>query len=299
MHNTLSSITFAFALLLQESAQQIPNNTSLLEDSTVGWLSAQTALIVVDMWDTHWCRPAAMRASHLVPRIDTFVRAARKKGAVIIWAPSNVVRRYARSGARRRTLQLPKSELPPPTHAPLFLPNPARRKGPRAPANGADDHILNDAAFLEEIGPPPLNTSTRHGCDDPNSLGPATTHTRQHKGLHIDNGLDYMVTSNRPAGRYELQSVIARHGVRYLLYVGVHANLCLLKGRPWSIAAMRLSGWPRERLAVVSELTDVLYTPEDAPHVDHSTAMRMHMAYIEACCAATVSAHSLLRDVQH
>lgn len=55
---------------------------------TQRWSPTQTAILVVDMWNFHGCRPAMLRARELVGHINQVISAARQRGALIIHVPS-------------------------------------------------------------------------------------------------------------------------------------------------------------------------------------------------------------------
>ena len=55
----------------------------------------KTAIIVIDMWDDHWCKSAARRVGELAGPLNGVLEKARAKGVFIIHAPS----RNHRSGA--------------------------------------------------------------------------------------------------------------------------------------------------------------------------------------------------------
>src|SRR5687767_11115483 len=45
------------------------------------WDPKQTAVIVIDVWDKHWCQGANRRVAEMVGRMSDFVNAARDRGA--------------------------------------------------------------------------------------------------------------------------------------------------------------------------------------------------------------------------
>ena len=46
----------------------------------VEWEPAETALIICDMWDDHWCKSAARRVGEMVGPLNKVVKKAREKG---------------------------------------------------------------------------------------------------------------------------------------------------------------------------------------------------------------------------
>ena len=65
-------------------------------------------------------------------------------------------------------------------------------------------------------------------------------------------------------------------------------------GRPWAIEKVRSLGWPRDNVAVVRELVDVMYTPKDPPYVSHAEGLALHTAYVEKFWGGSVSMYDAL-----
>src|SRR5262245_19000326 len=68
----------------------------------VEWKVAETAVIVCDMWDDHYCKCAAQRVGVMVPRMNAVLTAARDHGVQIVHAPSGTVDLYADTPFRKR-----------------------------------------------------------------------------------------------------------------------------------------------------------------------------------------------------
>lgn len=75
----------------------------------------QTAVLICDMWDNHWCRGAAKRVNEMVMIMAPVVEAARAGGIRIIHSPSDVMDFYKDYPQRKRMLELP--QVPPPEPA--------------------------------------------------------------------------------------------------------------------------------------------------------------------------------------
>ena len=65
------------------------------------WDPKQTALIICDMWDDHWCKSAARRVVELADPLNQVVQQARDRGVFIIHAPSSVTGFYKGTPQRR------------------------------------------------------------------------------------------------------------------------------------------------------------------------------------------------------
>ena len=58
------------------------------------WLPSQTAIIICDMWDKHWCTGATQRVGEMAPYINEVIATGRKKGILIVHAPSDCMDYY-------------------------------------------------------------------------------------------------------------------------------------------------------------------------------------------------------------
>jgi nicotinamidase-related amidase len=148
----------------------------------------ESALLICDMWDTHWCKTAAERANVLAERIDAAVKDARRTGVQIIHSPSGTLEFYVDAAQRQTMASIPSVDLP----EPLDLPDPA------LPIDDSDG-----------------------GCD----TGECKRHrpwTRQHPAIEITGG---DVISDDGA---EVYALMHRRGIKSLFFTGVHINMCVL-----------------------------------------------------------------------
>ncbi len=83
-------------------------------DKKVEWEAKKTALIICDMWDDHWCKSASRRCGELTPAINDVVKLARKRGVLIIHAPSSVTAFYKDTPQRKLALDAPFAKTPVP-----------------------------------------------------------------------------------------------------------------------------------------------------------------------------------------
>src|SRR5687768_8117854 len=71
-------------------------------ERAVEWNVAETAIVVCDMWDDHHCKIAAQRVGVMAPRMNQVLTAARDRGVMIIFAPSETMNIYAGLAYRTR-----------------------------------------------------------------------------------------------------------------------------------------------------------------------------------------------------
>ena len=212
--------------------------------------TSQMAIIICDMWDAHWSRGAAERVDAMAPRMNQVVQAARRTGVQIIHAPSDTLTFYTETPARERMTAGPRVDPPQP------LPH--------------DD--------------PPLPVDDSDGGSD---TGPEKTYrawSRQHPAIEIqdedgisDDGL-------------EIYSFLQRFGIRTVLIMGVHTNMCVLN-RSFGIKA--LVRWGVDAV-LVRDLTDALYNPAKCPYVSHDEGTRLVVEYIEKHWCPTIAGEDLI-----
>ena len=61
---------------------------------------SKLAILVIDVWDSHWCSSAAQRMDKLAVRLNLFLKRMRRCGVKIIHAPGGVTGKVAEKGAR-------------------------------------------------------------------------------------------------------------------------------------------------------------------------------------------------------
>jgi len=105
-----ASISQAFA---QETGQEIKVSlqkriSSDLEEGAFNvvndiqqWNTNETAIIICDMWDKHWCSGATNRVAEMAPVLNNVISVARKKGVLVVHAPSDCIDYYKNFPGRK------------------------------------------------------------------------------------------------------------------------------------------------------------------------------------------------------
>jgi nicotinamidase-related amidase len=213
--------------------------------------ASQTTIIVCDMWDNHWSRGAAERVDQMAPRMNSVLIAARAKGVRIIHAPSDTMGYYAESPARRRLRAAP------------YMSPPAEVERPAPPLPIDDSDSGSDTGESEQV----------------------RAWTRQHPALEIHHNVDGVSDSGQ-----EIYNYLQQHGIRHVLIMGVHTNMCILNR---SFGIKQLVKWG-VNVALVRDLTDALYNPAMAPYVDHDAGTQLVVSYIEKFWCPSVTSDVLL-----
>jgi nicotinamidase-related amidase len=215
------------------------------------WRTEETGLLLCDVWDLHWSRGATERLNAMIPRMNRVVNAARSRGVRIIHAPSDTMEFYEGSPARRRIREIDLAPEP-------------------EPLNHVD---------------PPLPIDDSDGGSDTGETSQHWAWSRQHPGIDIDEDRD--VLSDDGSAIY---SYMQASGIRNLLLMGVHTNMCVL-GRSFAIKAMVRRGVP---VALLRDLTDTMYNPALRPYVPHDEGTRLVVEFIEAFWCPTILSEELL-----
>ena len=74
---------------------------------------AETAIVICDVWDRHWCAGSSVRCDAIARKMAPVVAAARAKGVQILHAPSDCMDFYAGTPQRLRVQLAPKVTAPP------------------------------------------------------------------------------------------------------------------------------------------------------------------------------------------
>jgi nicotinamidase-related amidase len=223
----------------------------------VSWKASETAVIVCDMWDDHWCKGAARRCAELAPKLDAFLKAARAAGALVVHAPSDVVRFYEGTPQRARAMQAPA--------APTSLEWRWRRHDP------------------QKEGPFPIDDSD-NGCDD---QPPCPIVTRPPPWKRQIAAIEIAPEDAISDQGREIYNLFVRRGVRNVFMTGVHTNFCVL-GRSFGIRQMTTAGL---NVVLVRDLTDSLYNPRKRPFVSHDRGTELVVEHIERYwCPSVLSA---------
>src|SRR5258708_6227457 len=69
---------------------------------------SETAIVICDMWDKHWCSGATQRVGVLAQKMVPVLAAARQRGILVIHAPSETMDFYKDHPGRLRILGLEK-----------------------------------------------------------------------------------------------------------------------------------------------------------------------------------------------
>ena len=150
--------------------------------------AAQSAIIICDMWDKHWCGGATKRVAELAHRMDPVLQQARAAGVLVIHAPSDTMAFYKDAPQHFLVLNAPKAKPPP------------------------------DLKIPDQ--PLPIDDSDG-GCDTPGDHEHQAW-SRENPILSI--GVNDAISDNGA----EIYNLMRQRGINTLFVMGVHTNMCIL-----------------------------------------------------------------------
>lgn len=219
------------------------------QTSAVTWKAEQTAVVVCDMWDKHWCPESTARVGELAPVMNRVIRKAREKGMLIIHCPSSCMDFYQDTPQRKLAQAAPavKTKVPLQTWCHL-------------------DESIEGSLPIDD---------TDGGCESP--VKSYRAWTRQHPAIEISDG-DAITDSA------EAFYLMKQKGITNVIVMGVHTNMCVL-GRPFSIRQMVQQG---QNVVLMRDMTDTMYNPKMRPKVSHFTGTDLIIDHIERNWCPTV-----------
>lgn len=235
--------------------------------------ATQTALLLCDVWDSHWCRGARERLEPLLPKMNAAVHAARDAGVLIIHAPSDTMEFYDGHPARLRALAVEPVE--PESKLPAFATARDSLVGEIFAADGDEP----------EYDPPLPVDATDHGTTAAEN-DPYKAWKSQHADIDIDGECDLI---SDEGGR--VFACLQARGIDRLLILGVHTNMCVLHR---SFAIKQMSRWGMS-MALLRDLTDTMYSPARPPYVSHDEGTRLVVEYAEKFWCPSLDSGDILR----
>ncbi len=228
------------------------------------WNPKETALIICDMWDDHWCKSAARRVTELAGPMNEVVNAARAKGVLVIHSPSSVVNFYKDTPQRKRAQNAPFARSPVPLST-------SERWGTM--------WCWPDSSRESDL---PIDDSDM-GCDCAAKCKIRDAWTRQISTIEIAD-VDAITDNGQ-----ETFNLLQSRGIDNVILMGVHLNMCVL-GRPFGIRQMVKVG---KNVALMRDMTDTMYNPEKKPQVNHFEGTDLVIEHVEKFWCPSISSSDI------
>jgi nicotinamidase-related amidase len=237
------------------------------------WQPEQTAVIVCDVWDYHHSINAVRRLEEMLPRLNALLMEARKRGAVIIHAPSDCMPHYEGHPARIRAIDVAKTSLP--TDIAAWC--------SKIPSEELAIYPVDQSDGGEDDDP----EEHQHWADKLKSLGrnPGMPWKAQSPSIEVDANQDFI--SDRGD---EVWNILVDRKIKHVIMTGVHTNMCVL-GRPFGLRQLVKQ---KMDVVLVRDLTDSMYNPNRWPFVDHFTGNDLVIAHVEKYVCPTITSDQIV-----
>lgn len=226
--------------------------TSVIADGAQIWKANETAIIICDMWNEHWCKGATERVTEMAPAINNVISIARRNGVLIVHAPSDCMDYYKDYPGRKLAL---KYKL----------------------AKNKEVLIQEDNLKSEKGAIWPLDQSDG-GCDDVPQCKERKAWVHEIDLIQITDK-DIISDSGD-----ELGAIFYDKGIKNVILMGVHTNMCVI-GRTFGLRNMMRLGM---NTVLMRDLTDVMYNSRKWPHVPHFEGTVLLTKYIETYVCPTI-----------
>ena len=232
------------------------------ENKKMAWKPEETAIIICDMWDEHWCRGMTDRVAEMAPKINEMVLLARKNGVAIIHSPSDNMDFYEGTPQRNRMTNMKIADW----------------------AKDIPGWYHIDPLKETEL---PIDDSDE-GCDDypkcENKNGKVWSRQINTIAIDREDGI-----SDEGS---EILSYFEQKGIKNVIMTGVATNICVL-GRSFGIRSHIKAGL---NVILVRDLTDSMYNPEMPPFVSHDEGTQLVVEHIEKYWCPSVLSKDLVQN---
>jgi len=254
-----------------DSKLQLTQRSRSKEDPKAGpiekaaeWDAKETAVVICDMWDKHWCISASRRTAEIAPQINALANAVRAKGGLIIHCPSDTMKFYEGTPQRLLAMTAPKATPPTPLKGWRYL-EPARE------------------------GTLPIDDKDGGCDDDPTCPKPQNKQWPWTREIAtIEMGSKDAVTQDGA----EVYNLFKQHGIKHVIVCGVHLNMCVL-GRTFAIR--QLTDWKFD-VVLARDLTDSLYNPKQPPFVTHAKGTELMVEHVEKFWCPTITVDQVVQQ---
>ncbi len=226
------------------------------------WDPKQTAIIICDMWNQHWCKGATSRVAEMTPRLNEVITAARSQGMLIVHAPSDCMNYYKDHPSRKLALKYSNKKY--------------------------EKLIDNSNLDSEKDAVWPIDQSD-DGCDDTIKCKGGSPWKKEIDGLQIKEEVDAVSDSGA-----EIAALFDKKGIKNVILTGVHTNMCVI-GRTFGLRSMVRLG---KNVVLMRDMTDAMYNSKMRPVVNHFTGVSLVVEYIEKYVCPTILSTDILGGKQ-
>jgi nicotinamidase-related amidase len=232
-----------------------------------------TAVIVIDMWDTHHCYNAVKRVEEMAPRMNEVVEKCRAMGMTIVHAPSSCMDPYKDHPGRKLAKEAPTAKNLPKGIDVWCHKIPSEDKGKYpldASDGGCDSDPIEQAKHKEAL----IKLGRNPGSPWKSQYAVLKMHDSD---IISDSGV-------------EIWNVLEDRKINDVIILGVHTNMCVL-GRPFGLRQMAKNG---KHVVLMRDMTDTMYNPKMSPYVNHYKGTSLIIEHIEKHVCPTITSDQII-----
>lgn len=233
---------------------EIEQGAFYIANEIQAWKPCETAIIICNMWDRHWCIEEERRVTEMAPSMNNVISIAREKDILIVHAPSQCMAFYKN--------------------------DPARKLGQKYKSKKAQRLISGAKLDSENNAVCPLGQSDGNCSDSPGyKLGtPCPPCTRQ---IDLINISDKDAIS---ASGVEIGGLFYHNGIKNVILIGVRTDIGVLQSSFGLRNMVRLG----MNVVLMRDLTDTMCDSKESPGVNHFTRNSLMNEYIETYVCPTI-----------
>ncbi|MFN5422709.1 MAG: ThuA domain-containing protein [bacterium] len=260
-HAQVKSSNNTLAISMEKRKAADSGGGVIISNEIQQWNANETAIVICDMWDQHWCKGATERVADMATHMNNVISIAREKGVLIVHAPSDCLDAYKDHPARKTVEKLKTKKF----------------KG-----------LIKDGKLsTEDKAVWPIDDSD-NGCD----CSPECTHgspwRKQIETLQIKDN-DAISDSGE-----EIAALFEKRKINNVILMGVHTNICVI-GRTFGLRSMIKLG---KNVVLMRDMTDIMYDPKQSPYVSHYTGNSLFIEYVEQYVCPTIVSSDFTKEKQ-
>jgi nicotinamidase-related amidase len=244
-----------------------------VESLTRVWSPKETAVIVVDMWDTHHCYNAVKRVEEMAPRMNEVLEKCRSLGMTIVHAPSSCMDAYKDHPGRKRAMDAPKAKNLPKDIG-VWCHMIDSEKNGKYPIDASDGGCDSDPVEQEKHKQALIKMGRKPGSPWLSQIAVLKMH-------------DIDIVSDKGD---EIWNVLEDRKINNVIILGVHTNMCVL-GRPFGLRQMAKNG---KNVVLMRDMTDTMYNPKMSPYVNHYKGTGLIIEHIEKFVCPTITSDQII-----
>ncbi|MFC2090255.1 hypothetical protein ACFLT1_05720 [Bacteroidota bacterium] len=258
-------------------------------------------IVVVDMWDQHWCKSHSFRDEAMIPEMNRVLDKARSSSVQVIFSPADVLDFYSDFPQRKKLNEMQKVRIPEyPVLQELVAMDKAERE--KLELKRYFEHTMYEARVHQDSvfkGYPTLSPFHQTGgceCGIGEECVNRKAWSRQHADLVMREN-DLIIDGNSSE---ELYRVCKHLGITHLIFMGTAANMCVTWTRSSSLINMANRGI---KCIVAEDLLNSItgngFNPDtgmDDPGLTPEKGNRMVIDHIKTYMAPAVDCGELFKN---